>query len=138
MSGKRRTRRLELDSRRGRNEKEKDTGPGHRAHPDADIRSGLPCGDRDRGDGRKMHFSSSEFPASRLHVLADDVPPFHKRLFTGTHRTGCPVSAPVRTASLEELVDHINRSGENQPKAGKGKPGLWAFQARPDQPVSAL
>ncbi|MEN6439630.1 MAG: hypothetical protein ABFD97_13735 [Syntrophobacter sp.] len=40
---------------------------------------------------------------------------------------------PVRTASLEELVDHINRS-ENQPKAIKGSL-VMGLQARPDQPV---
>lgn len=40
---------------------------------------------------------------------------------------------PVRTASLEELVDHINRS-ENQPKAIKGSL-VMGFQAQPDQAV---
>ncbi|MCE5333158.1 MAG: DUF4292 domain-containing protein [Desulfobacteraceae bacterium] len=52
------------------------------------------------------------------------------RVYTGPDAR---IQPPARTASLEELVDRINRA-ENQPKAIKGSL-VMGFQARPDQPV---
>ncbi len=52
------------------------------------------------------------------------------RIYTGPNAR---VQPPARTASLEEVVGHINRSG-NQPKAIKGSL-VMGFQAHPDQPV---
>ena len=48
-------------------------------------------------------------------------------------KPGARSLAPARPASLEELVNHVNRS-ENQPKAIKGSL-VMGFQTRPDQPV---
>jgi hypothetical protein len=108
--------------------------PGRRAHADEDIRSGLPCGDRDRCDGRRILSSSSDSLLRNcitfLLMMCLLFINACSRVHTGPDARFQP---PARTASLEELVDHINRSG-NQPKAIKGTL-VMGFQARPDLPV---
>lgn len=111
----------------------KTQGPGHRAHPDADLRSGLPCGDRDRGDGRKIPFLSSGSLLRDCAFLLTMCLLFINACSRVHTEPDARFHPPVRTASLKELVDHINRS-ENQPKAIKGSL-VMSFQARPDQPV---